>query len=94
MRVDKFAEAVVDLFADLPRHHRFERRWGKLDRKVARTAVSGVDDLASRTSETRLPSPNQKMRDVLNRLLRCRQAHPQQAIAAQGAVRRSRDRAR
>ena len=79
MITDEFSKSVMDLFPDFARHYRFERRRRKRDSEVTRPAMAGVDNLAPG-----LGSPSQKMRDVLDRLLRRRQAHPQQAIAAKG----------
>ena len=79
MIVDQPGELVMDQLSYFARHDGFERRRGKRDGEVARPAMAGVDNLAPGAS-----GPCQKMRDVLDRLLRRRQTHPQQAITAKG----------
>ena len=79
MIVDQPGELVMDQLPDFARHDGFKRRRRKRDGEVARPAMTGVDNLAPGAS-----GPCQKMCDVLDRLLRRRQTHPQQAIATKG----------
>ncbi len=82
MRFDELRQPVIDLLPDIGGHDRFERCGRHLDGEVARAAVAGVDDAAVRAGRALAPGADEKARDVLDRLLRRRQAHPQQAVAA------------
>ena len=69
MRPDEVGEPLVVLLPHLVRHDRFERRLRQLQAEVHLPAVALVDDLDVVTR-----SADEKSRDLINRLLSCRQA--------------------
>ena len=70
MLAGECGDAVVDLFPDLGRHHRFERRRRQLDGEVAPAVEAFVDDRAGRF----LPAPDEEARDERHRALGWRRA--------------------
>ena len=77
MRLDQLGQSVIDLLPDFARHHRFERRGGDFEGKVARPPVAGIDDPAFGVR------PDQKACNRLDRLLGRRQADAQQRAIAE-----------
>ena len=71
-------QPVVDLAPDLVRHHRLQRRIGKLDGQIALTVVAGIDD-----GEGIVPRADEEPRHLLDRLLRRRHADPQRRVVAE-----------
>ncbi len=53
-------ELRIDLFPDLVRHHRFERRGGDGEREIARPDVTGVDDRALARLRLRARNPRRR----------------------------------
>ena len=84
VRLDQPGEAVVDRLPDLVRHHRLERHRRHLDGEVARAHVATVDDrTVGHAPRIDMAGADQEPRNLLDRLLRGRQADAGQAALAQ-----------
>ena len=91
--LDQLRQAAIDLLPDLGRHHRFERRVGNLEREIARARDGRSRRWRSRDASPRAGA-DQEARDLLDRLLRRRQADAQQADRRRARASRSSDSAR
>ena len=75
MRADQLCQPVVVFLPDLVLHHGAQRRRRDLERQIQCTAVPFVNDLAA---ASRLVCADEKARHLLYRLLRGREAKPEQ----------------
>ncbi len=75
VRRDERRQPVVILVPDLVRHHRFERGAGDFDPEIHVAAMPGIDDRAGLRG-----GADEIARDLVDRLLRCRQADAQQRL--------------
>ncbi len=82
MGLDQLRELIVDLLPHIVRHDRFERRRRQRQSEIARAAVAGVHDSATRRGFT---GAHQKIRHIFDGLLGRRQSDPQQPMIAERA---------
>ena len=82
VREGELGEPRVDLLPHFVRHDRFERRGRHLDREIAGTDVPGIDDRAI-VALAAVAFADQKTRDLLDRLLRGRQADARRRLRRQ-----------
>ena len=75
VRADQLRQPVVILLPDLVLHHGAERRARNLDLEVERAAMTFIDD---RAPATRLVRPDQEASDLVDRLLRRREAEAEE----------------
>ena len=80
VQMDQLGDAAVDLLPLVVRHHRRERRRRQLEREVALLGVADVDDLAIGLAVDDRAGADQEARDLVDRLLRRRQADPNQRL--------------
>ena len=70
----ELGDPAVDLLPLVVRHHRRERRRRQLEREIALLGVADVDDRAVGDAVVRRAGADQEARDLVDRLLRRRQA--------------------
>jgi hypothetical protein len=80
VQVDELGDAAVDLLPLVVRHHRRERRRRQLEGEVALLRVADVDDLAVGLAVDDGAGADQEARDLVDRLLRRRQADAHQRL--------------
>ena len=81
--LDQPGEADIDLGPHLVRHHSLERRIRDFHAQVARPLMSCVDDGDLRAGPAVRGVAGEEMGDGVDRFLRCGEADPLQAIAAE-----------
>ncbi len=79
----EFGEPVVDRAPDLVRHHRFQRGGRDFQRQIARAMMAAIDNAAVAARIGRRRHTDQEARDLLDRLLRGRQADAQRRRGAE-----------